>query len=106
MAARQDWRVGTVTKDTTALGPPPEEGSLFRGVIGFIALGAGVAGFIALFFIEIPARNENALMFALGVIFGWGSSVVSSEYGVTTTGRRVAESAIKKIERDDAKPAE
>lgn len=80
------------------IGPPPREGSIFRGIVGFLALGVGMFGFIALFFIEIPARNENALMFAMGVIFGWGSSVISSEYGASTTGRRVAESAIKKIE--------
>lgn len=82
----------------------PHDNSLFRGVVGFLALGAGIAGFIALFWIEIPARNENALMFAMGIVFGWGSAVIASEYGATTTGRKVAESAIRNIERQNASP--
>ena len=75
--------------------------SIFRSVVGLLALAAGIAGFGALFWIEIPARNENALMFALGIVFGWGSAVIASEYGATTTGRKVAESAIRRIERGD-----
>ncbi len=75
--------------------------SFFRSFIGFLALGAGIVGFAALFWIEIPARNENALMFAMGIVFGWGSAVIASEYGATTTGRKVAESAIRRIERGD-----
>ncbi len=82
----------------------PNDNSFFRGVVGFLALGAGIAGFIALFWIEIPARNENALMFAMGIVFGWGSAVIASEYGATTTGRKVAESAIRNIERQNAAP--
>ena len=77
----------------------PEDRGFFRGLIGLLALGAGILGFGALFWIEIPARNENALMFALGIVFGWGSAVIASEYGATTTGRKVAESAIRDIER-------
>lgn len=60
-----------------------------------------MAGFFALFFVEIPGRNENALLLALGVVLGWAGAVVGSEYGATTTGRKVAESAIRKIERQD-----
>lgn len=73
----------------------------FEAFIGILALAAGILGFAALFWIEIPARNENALMFAMGIVFGWGSAVVASVYGATTTGRKVAESAIRKIERED-----
>lgn len=79
----------------------PSDNAFFRGVVGFLALAAGILGFAALFWIEIPARNENALMFAMGIVFGWGSAVVASEYGATTTGRKVAESAIRRIERGD-----
>lgn len=77
-----------------------KEGSWFRAGIGLLALTAGIGGFAALFWIEIPARNENALMFAMGIVFGWGSAVVASEYGATTTGRKVAESALRRIEND------
>jgi hypothetical protein len=75
---------------------PTKSGDLFRAFIGVVALGAGILGFGMLFYIEIPARNENALMFAMGIVFGWGSAVIASEYGATTTGRKVAESAIRK----------
>lgn len=75
--------------------------SFFRTAVGVLALGAGIVGFAALFFIEIPGRNENALMFAMGIVFGWGSAVIGSEYGATTTGRKVAESAIRNIERQN-----
>jgi hypothetical protein len=81
--------------DHSAPGPAPKDGSFFRGVVGFIAIGTGVAGFLLLFFIEIPARNENALMFAMGVIFGWGSNVVASEYGASATGRKLADQMVK-----------
>lgn len=74
---------------------------LFRGIIGLIALGGAMGGFFALFYIEIPARNENALLLALGFVMGWAGAVIASEYGATTTGRKVAESAIRKIERAD-----
>jgi hypothetical protein len=77
------------------------DNAFFRGVVGFLALGAGIAGFIALFWIEIPARNENALMFAMGIVFGWGSAVIASEYGATTVGRKVAESAVRNLERQN-----
>jgi hypothetical protein len=73
--------------------------AVFRNVVGVLALAAGIVGFAALFWIEIPARNENALMFAMGIVFGWGSAVIASEYGATTTGRKVAESVVRDIER-------
>lgn len=84
--------------DKSTLGPPPRDGSFFRGIVGFCCLAIGIAAVVALFFVEIPARNENALMIALGIVLGWGSAVVQSEYGASTTGRKAAESAIKKIE--------
>lgn len=77
------------------------DSALLRVMIGLIALAGAMVGFFLLFYIEIPARNENALLLALGVVLGWAGSVVSSEYGATTTGRKVAESAIRKIERQD-----
>jgi hypothetical protein len=63
------------------------------------ALGLGGGGFGALFFIRVPPENKDAMMFALGAVFGWATSVIASEYGATTTGRKVAESAVRQIER-------
>ena len=77
------------------------KGSILRAFVGLLALGGAMTGFFLLFYIEIPQRNENALLLALGVVLGWAGAVVGSEYGATTTGRKVAESAIRKIERAD-----
>lgn len=71
----------------------------FRGVIGIMAMIGGLAGFGALFVIEIPQRNENALLLALGFVMGWAGAVVASEYGSTSTGRKIADSAIRNSER-------
>ncbi len=73
------------------------EGHVFRSVIGIMAMLTAIGGFGLLFFFEIPARNENAIMFALGAVFGWAGSVIASEYGASNTGRKVAESAIRKF---------
>ena len=84
--------------DPTAPGPPPREGSFFRGLVGLLSVTGSLIGFCGLFFIAIPAGNRDALMLALGIVFGWGSAVVQSEYGASNTGRRVAESALKSLE--------
>lgn len=85
--------------EEATIGPPPKDGSVFRGIVGFVALAASIIGFGALFFVAIPPGNRDALMFALGGVFGWASSVVNSEFGASTTGRKAAESAIKKLEQ-------
>jgi hypothetical protein len=76
-----------------------KESGVFRFVIGFVALATAIGGFAALFFIRVPPENKDAMMFALGAVFGWATSVIASEYGATTTGRKVAESAVRQIER-------
>jgi hypothetical protein len=76
----------------------PETG-LFRFLIGFVAMATAVGGFAALFVVRVPPENKDAMMFALGAVFGWATSVIASEYGATTTGRKVAESAVRQIER-------
>lgn len=83
--------------DESAPGPAPKDGSVFRAIIGFLAIGAGIAGFIALFFVEVPEKNNNALMFAMGVIFAWGGAVINSEYGASATGRKIADEAVKQM---------
>lgn len=77
----------------------PKDRGLFRFLIGFVALATAVAGFAALFFIRVPPENKDAMMFALGAVFGWAGSVIASEYGATTTGRKVAEAAVRSVER-------
>jgi hypothetical protein len=87
------------------LGPPPKEGIYFRAAIGLIALLGGLLGLVALYFVEVPEGNKEPLLLALGIVLQWGGSVVASEYGATTTGRRVADAAVKKIEQETATTA-
>jgi hypothetical protein len=91
-----------VMSDKDTLAPPPREGSGFRMIVGLVALASSILGFAALFVVEIPPGNRDALMFALGGVFGWGSSVVNSEFGASTTGRRAADATIKRLEKNDA----
>ncbi len=76
---------------------PARDGAAFRALIGLICVTAGLGGLALLFFIEVPARNENALLLALGVVLGWGSSVVASEYGASSSGRKAADAALNQI---------
>jgi hypothetical protein len=75
------------------------ESGLFRFVIGVVVMLTAIGGFAALFIIRVPPENKDAMMFALGSVFGWAASVVASEYGATTTGRKVAEQAVRTMER-------
>lgn len=87
------------------IGPPPREGVYFRAMIGVLAMLTAIGGFAALFVVTVPPENRDAMMFALGAVFGWAASVVNSEYGATTTGRKVADAAVKKIEQETATSA-
>lgn len=75
------------------------DGRAFRWIIGALVMLTAIGGFAGLFILRVPAENKDAMMFALGSVFGWAASVVASEYGSTTTGRKVAESAVRNIER-------
>jgi hypothetical protein len=75
------------------------ESGLFRFIIGVVVMLTAIGGFAALFIIRVPPENKDAMMFALGSVFGWAASVVASEYGATTTGRKVAEQAVRTMER-------
>lgn len=91
-----------VDESTTSFAPAPKEGSGFRATLGFLAVGGSLAGFGALFVVNIPPDNKEPLLLALGYIFGWGSAVMQSEYGASTTGRKMAEVAVKQAEKTNA----
>src|SRR5206468_4379261 len=76
-----------------------KDNGFFRFVIGLVALATAIGGFAALFVVRVPPENKDAMMFALGSVFGWATSVIASEYGSTATGRKVAESAVRQMER-------
>jgi hypothetical protein len=76
-----------------------ENGWWFRGLIGLMVLIGGLGALAGLYVVDIPPGNKEPLLLAIGIVLGWGGSVISSEYGATTTGRKVAESAVRQIER-------
>jgi hypothetical protein len=77
------------------------EGRVFRWTIGLIVMSAAIGGFAALFVLRVPQENKDAMMFALGSVFGWAAAVVASEYGATSIGRKVAEGAVRGLERQN-----
>ncbi|QAY77936.1 hypothetical protein [Sphingosinicella sp. BN140058] len=75
---------------------PPVEGSRFRAIIGAIALVGGLLGFGGLYVIPIPEGNREPLLLALGLVLGWGSTVISYEFGSSPAGRKAAEAGLRK----------
>ena len=69
---------------------------MFRAVIGLLAVVGGLAGLGALFFVEVPTGNRDALMLGLGAVLGWGAAVIGHEFGGSVAGRKAAEAGIKK----------
>ena len=71
----------------------------FRGFIGVFVVVGGFAALAGLYVVDIPPGNKEPLLLAIGIVLGWGGSVIASEYGATTTGRKVAETAVRTMER-------
>lgn len=69
--------------------------STFRYTVGMIAIMGGLAGLLGLYAFEIPVGNRDAVMLALGIVLGWGSSVINGEWGSSPAGRRAAEVGVE-----------
>jgi uncharacterized RDD family membrane protein YckC len=67
----------------------------FRAALAIVALAGGLIGMTALFFVPIPAGNREALLLALGLVLGWGSTVIGYEFGSSPAGRRAADAGIR-----------
>ena len=74
---------------------PPKEGAVYRAVLGLVALIGGLLGLAGLYFVPIPEGNREPLLLALGLVLGWGSTVVGYEFGSSPAGRKAAEAGVK-----------
>ena len=79
----------------TAGAAPPKEGSLYRAALGLVALVGGFLGLAGLYFVPIPEANREPLLLALGLVLGWGSTVIGYEFGSSPAGRKAAEAGAK-----------
>lgn len=85
-----------MSDDSPLSAGPPKEGASYRAILGMIAILGGMAGLAGLFFVEIPRANKEPLMLALGIVLGWGSTVLTYEFGSSPSGRKAADAGIKK----------
>jgi hypothetical protein len=74
---------------------PPKEGALYRAILGLVALAGGLAGLGGLYFVPIPEGNREPLLLALGLVLGWGSTVVGYEFGSSPAGRKAADAGVR-----------
>lgn len=75
------------------------ERNTFRYTVGLIAVVGGLMGLGGLYFFEVPEGNREALLLALGIVLGWGGSVVNGEWGTSPAGRQAAENGLRQLER-------
>ena len=76
----------------------------FRTVTGWAALALSAIGLLLLFFVKVPDGNNEALLLALGIVFGWGGSVVQSEFGSTSSGRNLAQTNADIVKQSAVSP--
>ncbi len=67
----------------------------FRAALAILALVGGLIGMAGLFFVPIPEGNREPVLLALGLVLGWGSTVIGYEFGSSPAGRRAADAGIR-----------
>lgn len=77
--------------------PPPVSLGLFRATLALVALIGGLLGFAGLYFVPIPEGNREPLLLALGLVLGWGSTVIGHEFGSSPAGRKAADAGIREM---------
>ncbi|HEX8258231.1 MAG TPA: hypothetical protein VF589_11410 [Allosphingosinicella sp.] len=75
--------------------PAGPDGALFRAALGLVAMIGGLLGLAGLYFVPIPEGNREPLLLALGLVLGWGSTVVSYEFGSSPAGRKAADAGVR-----------
>lgn len=74
---------------------PTPSGGRYRAALGIVALLGGLAGMSLLYFVPIPEGNREPLLLALGLVLGWGSTVIGYEFGSSPAGRKAADAGIR-----------
>ena len=87
---------------TSLAAGPPRKGALYRALLSLVALIGGLLGLGGLYFVPIPAGNREPLLLALGLVLGWGSTVVGYEFGSSPAARKAADAGIKHKQGDAA----
>lgn len=85
----------TRTNEDRLAAAPPREGALYRAALGLVALVGGLLGLAGLYFIPIPEGNREPLLLALGLVLGWGSTIVGYEFGSSPSGRKAADAGLR-----------
>ena len=80
----------------TAGAAPPKEGAIYRALLGLVALIGGLLGLGGLYFVPIPEGNREPLLLALGLVLGWGSTVIGYEFGSSPSGRKAADAGVQR----------
>lgn len=70
----------------------------FRYTVGMIAIVGGIAGLVGLYLVEVPEGNRDAVMVAIGIVLGWGSTVINGEWGSSPAGRKAADVGVRLAE--------
>ena len=70
----------------------------FRYTVGMIAVLGGIIGLVGLYYVEVPVGNRDAVMLALGIVLGWGSTVMNGEWGSSPAGRKAADVGVRLAE--------
>lgn len=77
------------------LAPAAPSAGRYRAALGIVALIGGLGGLAGLYFVPIPEGNREPLLLALGLVLGWGSTVIGYEFGSSPAGRRAAEAGVR-----------
>lgn len=81
--------------DESLIPPLPPETSRYRTLLSMVALVGGLLGLAGLYFVPIPEGNREPLLLALGLVLGWGSTVIGYEFSSSPAGRKAREAGLR-----------